>query len=271
MRIADIQNRSDLTLVDRDYDVDAIKGDLYLLPDFNDYLNLISIGGFFVKEENGEFTELYAYKGTIPSIEKEAYKIEIVDIIPGSPDWVKNFIYDIEVKKLETYLSENIKDIKTEFLELNDSGPFSFDLTHEYDPDNGYERIQITPNLINEYGVIEYLISMEIFGESDELPYPDSIIQDEIYNFNPPTEKKLNQIERNSNKKGSKWVLKKPVKLHDFGLDIEIKNVLLDRVCYNNITHYHYYMGKEIKATIRELENIGPLIQLRGLLYSLGD
>lgn len=68
--IRDIQNRKDLILVDLSQDVRAIKEYLGNHPDLKDF------NGFFVKIHNGDYTEIFAYEGTVPYLDKELWKVE---------------------------------------------------------------------------------------------------------------------------------------------------------------------------------------------------
>lgn len=73
--IADLEKRDDLELVTRDSDVQAIKD--YLGGMADDY------DGFFVKIEDGEYTEIYGFEGTVPDLDKEVTKLIIVRYVPA--------------------------------------------------------------------------------------------------------------------------------------------------------------------------------------------
>ena len=76
--VADINYRDDLVLADTDQDRKQIIDSLplkiwdYFKKNYND----IHGYSFFVKVEDGEYTEIYAYPGTIPYMEKQLLKIE---------------------------------------------------------------------------------------------------------------------------------------------------------------------------------------------------
>ena len=73
--IEDIQNRDDLTLIDNDYDV------YHTLYNAGgpEYIRLQEEHGFyglFVNTDNGDYKEIYAYKGQVPFIWKKLYQIQ---------------------------------------------------------------------------------------------------------------------------------------------------------------------------------------------------
>jgi len=76
--VADINHRDDLILIDIDRDRKSVIDSLPLKiwDYFNKYYNDIHGYSFFVKVENGEYKEIYAYPGTIPYIVKTLLKIE---------------------------------------------------------------------------------------------------------------------------------------------------------------------------------------------------
>jgi len=138
-------------------------------------------------------------------------------------------------------------------------------LEHEYDPDCGYELISITPYLINDYGVLEYALTLIRYEESGEIVTPTVYIQHEIL-----IEKQLKGVDNKNKRDADKW-LKETDRYYHYapGRNITIKNTLQDRTCYCNITHEHIYKGVQVEAITRDLTDIKPLIHLRDLLYSL--
>ena len=76
--IRDIQDRSDLTLVTDLYDLRSVRDSLTLKywDYFNSYYGSIYDYSFFVKELNGEYIEIYAFKGIIPDLHKELIQVD---------------------------------------------------------------------------------------------------------------------------------------------------------------------------------------------------
>jgi hypothetical protein len=72
MTIRDIEDRDDLLLVTDSQDVNMIKE--YLGDDVAKY-DLECIDGFFVKVENGDYSEIYGFNGCIPCLSKEIYQL----------------------------------------------------------------------------------------------------------------------------------------------------------------------------------------------------
>ncbi len=70
-KVKDIQYRDDLIFVDRDYEVKAIKEHFGNAPAVRD------CDAFFVKVENGEYTEVYCMEGKTPYLDKDLCKIWI--------------------------------------------------------------------------------------------------------------------------------------------------------------------------------------------------
>ena len=76
--IRDIQDRTDLFLCQSDYDNRSVRDSLTLKywDYFNSYYGSIYDYSFFVKELNGEYIEIYAFKGNIPDLHKELIEIK---------------------------------------------------------------------------------------------------------------------------------------------------------------------------------------------------
>ena len=68
-RIKDIQNRNDLQLVTDSQDVKEI------WDYFGNRSNATMFEGFFVKVEEGDYSEVYGFHGIVPELQKELYKI----------------------------------------------------------------------------------------------------------------------------------------------------------------------------------------------------
>lgn len=67
--VADLDERKDLTLLDGSTDVEYVKEHFGNRPAVQDF------DGFFVQIINGEFGEVYGFKGNIASLGKPVYKI----------------------------------------------------------------------------------------------------------------------------------------------------------------------------------------------------
>lgn len=72
MKIKDIEKRKDLQLLTNSQDVKFIKK--YLGNDIAQF-DLECIDGFFVKEEDGDYIEIYGFSGCIPYLCKELYRL----------------------------------------------------------------------------------------------------------------------------------------------------------------------------------------------------
>ncbi|OYT63812.1 hypothetical protein B6U74_06300 [Candidatus Bathyarchaeota archaeon ex4484_205] len=72
-KVSDLQDRDDLIFVDKDFEVASIKEYLGNQPELEEF------GAFFVKEEGGEYTEIYGIPGAVPYLWKPVCKIEIVE------------------------------------------------------------------------------------------------------------------------------------------------------------------------------------------------
>ena len=80
--IAAIADRDDLTLVTDSQDRDHIRDHLGMKPDENGYYALDS---FFVKAENGDYSEIYGFDGIVPGLHKPLYKITLEHSPESSP------------------------------------------------------------------------------------------------------------------------------------------------------------------------------------------
>jgi len=69
--VEDLQNREDLTFVNVDFEVEAIKEQLGNLPELEKY------EAFFVKVEDGEITEVYGIESPIPRLSLPVCKLEV--------------------------------------------------------------------------------------------------------------------------------------------------------------------------------------------------
>lgn len=69
--IESIQDRDDLILIQDTYEIDQIWRDLKINPD------KIDLYGLFVTVESGDYGEIYAYSGSVPSLSKTLYKMVI--------------------------------------------------------------------------------------------------------------------------------------------------------------------------------------------------
>ena len=67
--VRDIQEDKDWTLVDVDYDVEAVKEHLGKDTPFLDDFDL-----FYVKIDHGEYTDILAMENTVPWLYKELYE-----------------------------------------------------------------------------------------------------------------------------------------------------------------------------------------------------
>lgn len=66
--VADINDRDDLAFISDSQDVDAIADSLGL--DHDEW------GSFFVKVEDGDYSEVYAVEGNVPYLHKTLYRID---------------------------------------------------------------------------------------------------------------------------------------------------------------------------------------------------
>lgn len=140
-------------------------------------------------------------------------------------------------------------------------------LEHEYDPDCGYELISVTPYFINDYGVLEYALTLISYSESGEIITPEVMAQDYEESH---TDKQITKIER-ENKRDADKHTSQPERAYHFapGKHLTIKNTLQDRDCFCNITHTHIYKGVQVELITRDIADIKHLIALRDLTYSL--
>jgi len=72
--VRDLQNREDLIFTNVDYDVEEIK------EYFGNRPAVRNCDSFFVKVENGEYTEVYCMQGIVPHLDKTVCKIEFQEI-----------------------------------------------------------------------------------------------------------------------------------------------------------------------------------------------
>lgn len=66
--ISDLNERTDLQLVTDSQDVRALEENLGIKHEFD---------GYFVKIENGEYTEVYGYPGSVPDLYKAIYRVKV--------------------------------------------------------------------------------------------------------------------------------------------------------------------------------------------------
>ena len=138
-------------------------------------------------------------------------------------------------------------------------------LEHEYDPDCGYELISITPYLINDYGVLEYALTLIRYEESGEIVTPTVYIQHEIL-----IEKQLKGVD-NKNKRDADKHTNIKDRIYHFspGKHLTVKNTIESYTCHLQISHEHYFKGVQVEIITRDIDDIKPLIHLRDLLYAL--
>ena len=142
-------------------------------------------------------------------------------------------------------------------------------LEHEYDPDCGYELISITPYLLNDYGVLEYALTLIRYEESGEIITPTILCQHEIGD-KQLTDKQINTLDKRNKLDADKHTNIKDRAYHfSPGKHLTIKNTIQSRTCYSNITHEHPFKAIEVELITRDLTDIKPLIHLRDLLYNL--
>ena len=65
--VKDLEDK-DLTFLSDSQDVDFLNDYFGLVPD--------DFGAFFVKVENGEFTEVYGIEGIVPHLYKQAWRVQ---------------------------------------------------------------------------------------------------------------------------------------------------------------------------------------------------
>ncbi len=137
-----------------------------------------------------------------------------------------------------------------------------------YDFD-GYDSERIRINLdVNDYGVITFFVNVESYSGDNELQLNDYFycLESKI------SEKKLEQTEKQENKKLQGWLAKPTITLSGpHSNKIKVRNVELSRQCFSNITHYHYYLGKSITLYTKDIDLIIPFIILRDFFNSIGD
>ncbi len=92
--VEDIKDRDDLQLVSVDTEVNTIKEFFGNNEDINEF------DGFFVKVGDGEYEEIYAFKGTVPNYDDELWKLEMSD--------------DEKIITLASFLGESIDGITDE-------------------------------------------------------------------------------------------------------------------------------------------------------------
>jgi hypothetical protein len=139
-------------------------------------------------------------------------------------------------------------------------------ITLEYSDSYSYEKITLTPIIINEYGVIKYTIMVESYEMEDELELNNYFYCNEIR----ISESKLRQIEKKTDRTRDKY-LKAPfniLKSHPEKM-ITVENTIFNRECFLNMTHYHYYYGKTITLETSDFNDIGPFLILRDFFKSI--
>ncbi len=67
--IEDIQEREDLTLAVDSQDVE------HIINHLGNHEDLDQFNGFFVKVDKGDYTEIYAFHGSIPDLHKSLFQI----------------------------------------------------------------------------------------------------------------------------------------------------------------------------------------------------
>lgn len=137
----------------------------------------------------------------------------------------------------------------------------------EYNFDSyGYEKITITPIILNDFGVIKYEITIEAYNSNNELETINYYYCNEI----PFTEKRGLELENKAFKNINKYVSRKPFSMVAFGHKIiTIENILIERECFNNITHVHEYKGKMVTLETQDFTDIRPFIQLREFFLNI--
>jgi hypothetical protein len=74
--IADLQNRDDLVLLTDSQVVKEILDDLNFFAKEDEYLD--DINGLFVSVQDGAYGEIYAFKGSVPYLTLDVWKLELV-------------------------------------------------------------------------------------------------------------------------------------------------------------------------------------------------
>lgn len=111
----------------------------------------------------------------------------------------KNAIIETETDKIYHLLDDKYNE-NFDFIERDEN---SIRLTFEF-KGYDYENIEIKPIIINDYGVLKYDITIETYSSDNEVETPEAIMQHENYTT-PPTEKKLNQIDKKAENELTIW------------------------------------------------------------------
>jgi len=73
--IADLQSRDDLILITDSQEVQAILSDLNFFAHEDDHL--LDFDGLFVSIQDGAFADIFAFKGNVPYLWKDIFRIEL--------------------------------------------------------------------------------------------------------------------------------------------------------------------------------------------------
>ena len=84
-------------------------------------------------------------------------------------------------------------------------------------------------------------------------------------------EKKIEEIEQESEKDIEYWKQKKAINLKGFGYELEISPTITEIECYVNITHTHIYKGLLLHTTTTDKQHINTILKARDIIFDIYD
>lgn len=166
-----------------------------------------------------------------------------------------------------------IKDVLNEAWEIEERGN---EIIARYEDAYDTEKIEIEIE-INEYGVVTYNVVMEYANKTDEIPICDSCHDtycEDCWLFKQFGDKETGEIDHKKldeyfNKEVEKHENQTHYELSGFNGKINVKPIIVERKCYLDIPHYHYYRGVSITAELHDFDELKALITLRDYFYKL--
>ena len=150
------------------------------------------------------------------------------------------------------------------------------EIVAEYEDAYDMESIWISID-VNEYGVESYNVVTECAKRVDEIPICDSCHDafcEECLIFERCKDEKTNEVDAKKldeyfREETEKHLNQPRYKLKDLSNEIVVRPIIVERKCYLDIPHYHYYKGKGITAKLYGECYVKALIILRDFFYSL--
>jgi len=130
---------------------------------------------------------------------------------------------------------------------------------------------------VNEYGVESYNVVTECAKRDDEILICDSCHDAfceectifERFGNSETGEVDSVKLDEYFKKEVEKHLNQPHYELHGFNGTIRVEPTIVERKCYLDIPHYHYYRGVKLIAELYNFDDLKALITLRDFFYSL--